>query len=255
MPPATPPAFPARRPLLRLRDLDFSRRTYELRELLDEPCTFAEYAAAMHDLSATHRVTRAFKPMLEMLAETVAHVGVGHEPLHVVDYGCGSGDLLRAVRAWGAPRSVPFRLTGIDASPYAARLARECDRRAGIASGEIRYLTGDLFTAELDRPADIAFCSLVAHHLPDERIVELLARMSEARCGWMLVDLRRSQRAAKIFGVMATLLGWHAAVRHDGIVSFARAFSLEEWEAIAERAAAKSAVKDLGMGRLAVTSA
>lgn len=249
----TPPQFPPRRKWLELHELDFSHRTFELRELLDEPCTFAAYASAMRDLSQANRVTRGFAPLLRHLASTVERVGVSHEPLHVVDYGCGHGDLLRAAHSWGARRSVPFRLSGIDASPYAARLARECDRRAGLAPGTVAWRTGDLFTVELEKPADVAFCSLVAHHLPDNAVVQLLQQMAEARHGWMLIDLRRSQRAAKVFRAMSTVLGWHPYVKHDGIVSFARAFSLDEWRALVESAGVRAQVQDLGRGRVAIS--
>jgi 2-polyprenyl-3-methyl-5-hydroxy-6-metoxy-1,4-benzoquinol methylase len=247
------PIFPPKRALLRLSELDFTRRTYELRELLDEPLTFAEYAAAMRDLSQVNGLTRGFTPMLQLVEQTVARTGVSHEPLHLVDYGCGHGDFLRAAHRWGARRSVPLRLTGIDSTPYAARLAREHDRRTGLASGEIHHLTGDLFTTAPDRPADMAFCSLVAHHLPDDAVVRLLQHLAAARHTWMLLDLRRSQRAAQVFSAMSTLLGWHHAVHHDGIVSFARAFSLEEWRALVQRANVEAEVRDLGRGRVAMT--
>lgn len=248
---SAPPEFPARRQRLRLRELDFSRRTYELRELLDEPCTFAEYASAMRDLAKANKLTRGFRPMLQLLSDTVVRVGVSHEPLHVVDYGAGHGDLLRAALRWGARRSVPLRLTGVDLSPYAARLARHCDRRTGLAAGNIRHVTADVFCASLEG-ADVAFCSLMAHHLPDEDVVRLLQQMAAARQAWMLIDLRRSQRAAEVFRAMGAVLGWHPYVRHDGVVSFARAFSLEEWQGLVVRAGVSAEVVDLGGGRVGV---
>src|SRR6202034_763640 len=98
---------------------------FALRELMDEPCTYADYRSAALDLAQVNRLTRGYRPTLNFLARGLRRCGVGNEPLHVVDVGCGHGDALRTIHRWAAQRSVPLRLTGIDLNPYAARLARE----------------------------------------------------------------------------------------------------------------------------------
>jgi hypothetical protein len=77
---------------------------------------------------------------------------------------------------------------------------------------------------------DIVASSLTAHHLEDEEIVNLLRWMeATARVGWFLNDLERSERTSRIFGWVARVARWHRFVRHDGPVSFRRAFQKEDW--------------------------
>ena len=211
--------------------VDFSRREFALRELMDEPCTFADYSAAARDLAKVNRWTRGLKPTLEFLSRVVERTGVGHEPLHVVDVGCASGDSLRGIARWAAARSLPLKLTGVDLNPYAARLAKICDREEGVESGRIAWVTADAFAVPLEKPADVVVCSLFTHHLRDEAVVEFL-RWCEAtaRAGWFVNDLERSERAARWFARMAWAMRWHRFVKFDGPVSFRRAFSKGDWE-------------------------
>lgn len=232
---------------------DFSRREFALRELMDEPCTFEQYRAAALSLGQVHRWARGYKPTLEFLGRVLERTGVGHEPLHVVDVGCGHGDGLRKIYRWAAKRSVPLRLTGVDVNPYAARLARECDRKEHVSAGTIAWVTGDVFAMELDRPMDVVVSSLLAHHLCDEAIVRLLRWKDDAaRVGWFVNDLRRSERAAMMFGWMGKVLPMEEMVKRDGVVSFRRALSVEEWGQRCVEAGVDAEVRDLGMGRVGV---
>ena len=233
---------------------DFSRREFALRELMDEPCTYVDYCSAALDLAKVNRLTRGYKPTLEFLGRVLERTGVTHEPLHVVDAGCGHGDGLRTIYRWAAKRSVPLRLTGIDMNPYAARLARERDRREHVSAGTIAWITGDVFATELERPADVVVSSLLAHHLCEEDVVRLLRwNEAQARVGWLVSDLRRSERAAKVFGGMARVMRWNSVIARDGVVSFRRAMSVEEWRGLAGEAGIRDAeIRDVGMGRVVV---
>ena len=228
---------------------NFSRREFALRERMDGPCTYEDYRAAALGLARLNRWTRGHRPILEFLAKVLQRTGVTHEPLHIVDIGCGHGDGLREIYRWASKRSVPLRLTGIDINPYAARLARECDRVEHVSAGTITWLTGDVFATQLERPADVTISSLLAHHLSDDDIPRLMQwNESTARAAWAISDLRRSERAAQVFAWMSRLLPMNETIAHDGIVSFRRALSVEEWQ----RLAGQAKVTGVGKGRLVV---
>ena len=229
---------------------DFSRREFDLREWMDGPCTYEEYRSAALSLGRLNRWTRAARPTLDFLTRILQHTGVTHEPPHIVDIGCGHGDLLREIHRWASRRSVPLRLTGIDQNPYAARLARECDRFEHVSAGTIAWLTTDVFTADLARPADVIVSSLLAHHLSEADIARLIQwKETNARIGWLVSDLRRSERAANTVTWLARLLPIDGMVSHDAVVSFRRALSLEEWKNLAGE---DPSVRDTGLGRLVV---
>jgi len=234
---------------------DFSRREFALREFMDGPTTYAEYKRAALGLESLNDWTMGHEASIAFVEQVVRKTGVTHEPLHVVDVGCGQGDGLRAVMKWAARKSIPLRMTGVDMNPYAARLAKERDRQKHVSAGTIAWVTGDLFRVELARPADVVVSSLLAHHLSDEEIVRLLRwKDTNARVGWMVSDLRRSEKAAAWFGRLGRWLRWDAMLQHDGPVSFRRALSLKEWKAAVKDAGVKAEVRDVGWGRVCVTS-
>jgi hypothetical protein len=114
------------------------------------------------------------------------------------------------------------QLTGIDLNPYAARAATESTPK----ELEIAWVTGDAMKYRPAEPVDIVVSSLMAHHLEDEEIVELLRWMeATAQVSWFINDLERSERTSRMFGWVR----WHPMVRHDGPVSFRRAFRKEDW--------------------------
>ncbi len=79
--------------------------------------------------------------------------------------------------------------------------------------------------------------SLFAHHLDDASVVRFLRWMEgRARLGWFINDLHRHGLPYRTFGLLASTLQLHPFVRHDGPVSFARAFVPGEWRRLLRQA-------------------
>ena len=206
-------------------EIDFRRRVppRDLPELMDGECSYAEFRDCLLSLEQVNRLLLGYRPTLAWLARLPRGLP---DPVHILDVGSGGGDLLRQIARWTQRRGIAVELTGIDLNPYAARAAAEfTPKKHGIA-----WVTGDALVYRPERPVDIVVSSLTTHHLEDEEIVTLLRWMEvTARGGWFLNDLERSERASRMFGWMAVLAGWHHFVRHDGQVSFRRAFRKEDW--------------------------
>lgn len=206
-------------------EVDFSRRAspQELPELMDGECSYEDFRECLRSLEQVNRWSLGYRPTLAWLER----LAVGkHQPLQIVDVGSGGGDLLRRIADWARRRGVAVQLTGIDLNPYATRAAAEATpMEAGIA-----WITGDAFAYRPEKPIDIVVSSLMAHHLEDGEIVLLLQWMeANARVGWFINDLERSERSSRVFAWLAAALRWHSFVRHDGPVSFQRAFRDEDW--------------------------
>jgi 2-polyprenyl-3-methyl-5-hydroxy-6-metoxy-1,4-benzoquinol methylase len=168
--------------------------------------------------------------------------------MHIVDVGSGGGDLLRQIAGWARRRGIAVQLTGIDLNPYAARAAAESTpKELGIT-----WVTGDALVYRPEKPMDIVVSSLMAHHLEDEEIVALLRWMeATVQVGWFINDLERDEWSCRMFGWVR----WHRIVRHDGPVSFRRAFRKEDWVrllAAAEIPQEALTVKHWRPGRLCV---
>jgi 2-polyprenyl-3-methyl-5-hydroxy-6-metoxy-1,4-benzoquinol methylase len=196
----------------------------ELPELMDGDCSYEDFRGCLRSLEQINRCLLGYRPTLAWL-KRLPH-GL-RDPVHIVDVGSGGGDLLRQIAGWARRRGIAVQLTGIDLNPYAARAAAESTPKGlGIA-----WVTGNALVYRPEKPVDIVVSSLTAHHLEDEEIVALLRWMERtAQVGWFINDLERSERACRTFWWLAGVVGWHRFVRHDGPVSFRRAFREEDWE-------------------------
>jgi 2-polyprenyl-3-methyl-5-hydroxy-6-metoxy-1,4-benzoquinol methylase len=206
-------------------EIDFRRRAppRDLPELMDGECSYEEFRGCLRSLEQVNRWLLGYRPTLAWLERLPRGL---RDPVHIVDVGSGGGDLLRQIAGWARRRGIAVQLTGIDLNPYAARAAAESTpKELGIA-----WVTGDALVYRPEKPVDIVVNSLTAHHLEDEEIVALLRWMeATSRAGWFLNDLERSERTCRMFGWVAGAVGWHRFVRHDGPVSFRRAFRKEDW--------------------------
>jgi SAM-dependent methyltransferase len=203
--------------------MDFSHRA-QLSEWMDEPCSYEDFRTCLRDLGQVNRLTFAYRPTMHWLQQ-MARKG-RDQPMHIVDVGCGGGDLLRHIEAWAAKEGVSVRLTGIDLNPLAARAAREFTP----ATSAIEWITGDAFSYIPERPIDCIVSSLFTHHLSDEEIVRFLAWMEGmAVRGWFINDLSRAKIPYYAFTTLSFAMRWHRFVRHDGPISIRRAFSQEDW--------------------------
>jgi SAM-dependent methyltransferase len=200
---------------------DWSQRAPDP-ELMDQPCSYDELRDCLRDLEKANRLTFTYRPTLSWLSRLPRF----DRPLHIVDIGCGGGDMLRAIRRWAERRKVPVRLTGIDLNPYAASIA---DERTSAAM-EIEWLTGDVFGYAPAEGVDIFISSLLTHHLTNSEIVDLLRwQTSSARVGWFVNDLHREPNPFRAFQLLARVMKWHPFVRHDGPLSIRRSFQPEDW--------------------------
>ncbi|WP_263356189.1 methyltransferase domain-containing protein [Acidicapsa ligni] len=205
--------------------LDFSQRAY-LSELMDEPCSYEDLRDCLRDLAQVNRVLSAYRPTLQWL-EQFMQPSPHNRPLHIVDVGCGGGDMLRHIERWALRKKTSIRLTGIDMNPNAIRAAQEFTP----ANSRIRWFTGksDSFNTTKE-PVDLVISSLFTHHLSDEEIMQFLQWMeSVAQRGWFISDLCRSKAAYRGFEMLARVARWHPFVRHDGPVSICRALRPAEW--------------------------
>jgi len=204
-------------------------------ELMDGPCHYGDLHACLRDLAAVNQLTSSHEAATHWLQQFEAQARSAG-PLHVVDVGCGGGDALRFIEHWAAAKNIPLRLTGIDCNPQAIRAARAFTPPASRIEWCMRDVES-LPSNEMDAPVDVVISSLLTHHLSDAAIVSLLKWMeSTARLGWFVNDLYRTRVGCWGFAALALCARWHRFVRHDGPISFRRAFVPQEWYMLCDAA-------------------
>jgi 2-polyprenyl-3-methyl-5-hydroxy-6-metoxy-1,4-benzoquinol methylase len=214
----------------------FAQRA-ELSEWMDEPSSYEEFRACLCELVQVNRMLLGYRPTLKWLGRLGAP---GRETLHIVDVGCGAGDMLRRIEQWARSRQIPVKLTGIDINPHATRAARE---GAGAGS-QIEWHTGEAYDYRPQEEIDVIVSSQFTHHLSDAEVVRFIRWMEQtAKRGWFISDLHRTLHTYLSLQALAAVMRWRF-VRHDGPISIRRSFSRLDWMRLIEQAGlAEGAVK------------
>jgi SAM-dependent methyltransferase len=207
---------------MQLETQDFAERA-QLSELMDEPCSYDEFRSCLHDLMNVNRTIFSYRPTLKWLEQFANRTSA---PLHIVDVGCGAGDMLRRIEGWARRRKIGVRLTGIDRNPFAAQAAREFGR----TESSIEWVTCEAYDYQPQVKIDLVISSLFTHHLSDPEIIAFLRWMERVTArGWFVNDLHRGRTPYYAFKLLAHGMRWHRFVRHDGPVSVRRSFSPRDW--------------------------
>jgi SAM-dependent methyltransferase len=133
----------------------------------------------------------------------------------VLDIGCGGGGLLEYLQ-----RRLGVEVIGVDEKPPAA--------------ASVPIIAADAVTEPLP-DADVAVCTLLAHHLTPEQNVALIRNVSRSCRRFIIHDLIRHPMPLVLFTLfLCPLIGREAAV--DGRQSIRRAYTPEEFEQIVRTA-------------------
>lgn len=218
--------------------INFSQRA-RLSEWMDEPLSYAEVRAPLRDLIKVNETVFAYRPTLNWLAQITSS---SNAPIHIVDVGCGAGDVLRRIESWAHRKGVAVRLTGIDHNPLAVRAAREFSG----SNSRIEWVACGMSEYQPSVEIDVVISSLFTHHLLDSDIVKFLQWMERvALRGWFINDLRRGPFPYYAFKMLAFGMRWHPIVRHDGQVSVRRSFAPDDWRQYVSAAGYSAASIDI----------
>jgi ubiquinone/menaquinone biosynthesis C-methylase UbiE len=198
---------------------------------MDRPDTPpAEVAACLADLARLNRVGAIHSILVHLGRLVAGQPGT----LRVLDAGTGAGDVPLAVARWARRRRWTVRVVAFDLQPVVAAVAARTVRQAP----EVAVMVADALRTPLRAGAvDVAVCSLMLHHLPEEAVVGLLRELDRvARVGFVVSDLRRSRRAWLATWLLTRAISRNRLTRHDGPLSVRRAYTRAELARLAERA-------------------
>jgi SAM-dependent methyltransferase len=181
-------------------------------ELMDSPDVKGPILDKFHrDLNFIHKCLGTFPTIARFLRNDDRPVR------RVIDVGCGGGALLQYLR-W----RMGIEVIGIDLKPG--------------SSARVPVIAADAITERLP-DADVAVCSLLAHHLTPEQNVALIRNVSRSCRRFVIQDLIRHPLPLVLFSVfLCPLIGREAAV--DGRQSIRRAFTPDEFGELVREAIA-----------------
>jgi 2-polyprenyl-3-methyl-5-hydroxy-6-metoxy-1,4-benzoquinol methylase len=158
----------------------------------------------------------------------------GHE-LSIADLGCGGGEMLKTIDAWGKKNNFKLKLIGLDANPNVIAFAKK-----NIADcPHIRFETVNVFSDEfLQQKYDIVIGTLFFHHFGDDQLARFFKQLnSTVRLGYIINDIHRHWLAYYSITVLTFLFSRSAMVKYDAPLSVLRAFRRTELLKILQMAA------------------
>lgn len=146
----------------------------------------------------------------------------------ILDFGCGSGDMLRMLSKYGRKNNLNFKLIGVDANKATIRHAEKCSSEFE----NITYLAEDIFLYDFSKfSIDIALITLTLHHFKDDEILKILKIIdSIVNKGIVVNDLQRSKVAYRLFQAMISIFRLEKMTANDGLISILRGFKRKDLE-------------------------
>jgi 2-polyprenyl-3-methyl-5-hydroxy-6-metoxy-1,4-benzoquinol methylase len=195
-------------------------------EILDDPGVDPRLVhRSLADVARSNALFGGTRAVVAEIRETLGTLDPPRFELSLLDVGTGAGDIARSAERAARSRGVHLTTIGLDASETLALATRP-----GLAAG----IRGDALALPIaDRSVDIAICSQVLHHFPDDsatRVIRELDRVARVRV--IISDIRRSWMAAGGIWIASFPLGFHPVSRHDGVVSVMRGFTPGELTAL-----------------------
>jgi 2-polyprenyl-3-methyl-5-hydroxy-6-metoxy-1,4-benzoquinol methylase len=152
----------------------------------------------------------------------------------ICDLGCGSGEMLMAMRTWGQRRGLTLHSTGIDANTHVIEYARlHCASDPGVI-----LRCGDALDASLAQERyHLVTATLFVHHLTDEQLIRGLRQWAGmATTGVIINDLHRHWLAYYAICLLTRLFSKSAMVRYDAPLSVLRGFTRSELQRLLREA-------------------
>ena len=154
--------------------------------------------------------------------------------LTLADIGCGGGDILKQVAAWGMKNNLKLDLIGIDANPGIISFARTNTS----AFGNIHYETLNILSNEFrNKQFDIVLATLFTHHFSNDELVSMFkSLLSQARVGVVINDIHRHWLAYHSIRFLTKFFSKSPMVKYDAPLSVLRAFRRNELKTILAQA-------------------
>ena len=203
-----------------------TRQRSEAPEIMDDFNMEGELLKeTLKKIAQINRLLGGNRITLKGVAALIKNIPAG-QTVTILDVGCGNGDMLRQLSAFGKKKQWELKLTGVDANLTTVTHARELSQEYP----DIQYYCQDIMDPDFgEQHYDIILCTLTLHHFKASEIRQLMTVFRrQAKIGIVVNDLHRSAMAYRLFQLLCFVFNLNSMVRADGQVSILRGFKKKE---------------------------
>lgn len=211
---------------------DFSKRATEPEIMDDFGLGSEEIDPVLNGLEKVNYFLGGYNVVFSALKEVSVQDG-----FHISDWGCGGGDVLRAIHQKFKKKNKHLVFTGIDATPAAVNFAN----RKNIGPN-IHFILADVLSEEVSAiKSDVVLSTLFTHHFKDEDWVLLIRKMLACSNSAVIIDdLHRHWLAYFAIKLITKIITSSRLARNDGPLSVLKGFKKKELETLLQKAGVKT---------------
>ena len=211
--------------------IDLSQRSDE-EELMDDLlCEGPVVDQTLAELDVINRLLGGNQISIQAFKELIKN---RTEPIHLVDLGCGSGDLMKVMADLCRKQGINATFTGIDANPNIVAYAQRHTKDYPEISYQCLNILSEAFR---EIQCDVIHGCLFCHHFTSAQLSQLFRTFKQMASEQVIInDLHRHPLA---YYSIKWLTGWFSKsdmVKNDAAMSVARGFKRKELEAILNQA-------------------
>ncbi|MFT4761203.1 MAG: ubiquinone/menaquinone biosynthesis C-methylase UbiE [Paraglaciecola sp.] len=156
------------------------------------------------------------------------------QSVHIIDIGCGGGDILLFLAKAFRKKGMQATFLGIDGNANSLALAT----KNALVFPEIKFEQANLLTADFQLPeCDILMGSHFLYHFDNQEVVRFVNKQRPfVKLAFIVSELERNRLAFGLFKLFSPLLGFSKLTREDGLLAIQRAFTKRELVAILKEA-------------------
>lgn len=209
---------------------DFSKRATEPEIMDDFGLAAAEIDPLLGGLEMVNKYLGGYQVVFSALKEVSVQ-----NSFHISDWGCGSGDVLRAIaQKW---KNLNLNFIGIDATPAAVNFANRKNTEPNIS-----FILADVLSKEISElKFDIVLSTLFTHHFADDEWILLVRKMMAcSRHAVIIDDLHRHWLPYYAIKLITKLLTNSCLAQNDGPLSVLKGFKRKELKFLLQKAGIKN---------------